>query len=101
MEEAISAIQNSDCRCVLVKNDKGQLVGVFSEGDVLRAILAGREKHIPLKNLLKPSFKYLHERDEKAALEIYKKGITLLPVVDHDFYPKSVMTVLDYLSRQV
>jgi len=99
VEDAISAIQMSECRCVLVINDSARVVGVFSEGDVLRAILAGREIHMPLKNLLKPSFKYLYEADEAAALEIFKKGVTLIPVVDKDFYVKSVMTVLDFLNR--
>jgi CBS domain-containing protein len=99
MEEAISAIQMSECRCVLVTNEADRVVGVFSEGDVLRAILAGRETHMPLKNLLKPNFKYLHEADEKAALEIFKKGITLVPVVDKDFHLKSAFTLLDFLEH--
>jgi len=99
MQQAISAIQMSECRCVVVINESNRVVGVFSEGDVLRAILAGRELHIPLTNLLKPNFKYLHEPDAEAALEIFRKGITMVPVVDEEFNLKSVMTVLDYLNN--
>src|SRR3989338_5525400 len=95
MEEAIAAIQKNNCRCVVVVGSNQKVVGVFSEGDVLRAILAGTDIHIPLRSLVKPSFYYLRSRDVPAARKWLASGITLVPVLNDDFQLLSVITVRD------
>jgi len=79
IKEAITTIQNSFSRCVVVLNDKKKVVGVFSEGDVLRAILNEISLYTPLNKVLKPSFRYLNNSDVNEAYVLIKKhGITLI-----------------------
>ena len=104
IKEAIAVIQGNLSRCVIVINQKKKVLGVFSEGDVLRAILQDIDVHTPLKRVMKPSFYYLNERDlDKAHALVKKHGITLIPVIDANFILKDVITifdVLDYLFRK-
>ena len=95
MEDAIAMIQKNNSRCVVVVGAEQKVVGVFSEGDVLRAILAGTDIHTPLSTLIKPSFRYLRAPDLVAARKLFLLGITLVPVLDADFRLSSVLTLKD------
>jgi len=98
MKEAIELIQRNNSRCVIVIGVEGKVVGVFSEGDVLRAILKGVDVHAPLRALIKPSFRYLKERDIAAARKLIVAGITLVPIIDPDFRLVDVLTLSDVLA---
>jgi CBS domain-containing protein len=95
MEDAITVIQKNNSRCVVVVGGGQKVVGVFSEGDVLRAILAGTDVHTPLRALMKPSFRYLHQRDLAQARKLIMEGITLIPVLSQDFRLQDVLTLGD------
>lgn len=95
MEDAIALIQKNNSRCVIVSGNGNKVVGVFSEGDILRAILAGVDVHTPLHGLIKPSFQYLRTRDLVAARKLLITGITLIPVVNEEFELQSVITLQD------
>lgn len=99
MQEAITSIQKNGSRCVVVIGQSGKVVGVFSEGDVLRAVLAGTEVHAPLRNLIKPSFRYLQSRDLAAARRLLLSGITLIPVLDQEFKLQAVLTLNDVFKE--
>jgi CBS domain-containing protein len=98
MLEAVAAIQTNNSRCVVVVNEAGKIVGVFSEGDVLRALLAGVDVHTPLRSLVKPSFRHLRTRDLDAARELIISGLTLIPVISDDHRLESVITIKDIFS---
>ncbi|MEM8642580.1 MAG: CBS domain-containing protein [Cyanobacteria bacterium P01_G01_bin.54] len=99
IQEAVFTIQTSLSRCVVVLNRDERVVGVFSEGDVLRAILYGVDLHTILKKQLRPSFHYLSDRNlEKTGNLIRKHGITLVPVVDASFHLQQVITIFDVLD---
>ncbi len=93
MQEAIASIQRNESRCVVVIAKGDKVVGVFSEGDVLRAILAGVDVHTPLRTLLRPSFRYLRSADLAAARKLLITGITLIPVIDDEFRLQDVLTL--------
>jgi CBS domain-containing protein len=95
MEDAIAMIQKNNSRCVIVIGVAQKVVGVFSEGDVLRAILAGTDVHTPLRSLIKPSFRYLQSADIPAARKLFLDGITLVPVIDTDFRLTGILTLKD------
>lgn len=100
IKDAISIIQNNFSRCSIVLNDNRKVIGVFSEGDVLRAILEDIDLFTPIKRVLKPSFKYLREVNMTEACELFKKhGITLIPVVDNEFNLVRVITVFDIMDN--
>jgi CBS domain-containing protein len=95
MEDAIAMIQKNNSRCVVVTGAAQKVIGVFSEGDVLRAILAGTDVHTPLRSLIKPSFRYLHSADIPAARKLFIDGITLVPLLDADFRLTGILTLKD------
>jgi CBS domain-containing protein len=100
IKEAVSIIQNNLSRCVIVLNDNKKVVGVFSEGDVLRAIMQDIDLHTPLKKILSPTFLYLKEDDMAKAYGLVKKyGITLVPVIDDDFRLQNVITIYDVMEH--
>ena len=97
MLNAISSIQLNECRCVIVMNYEEKVIGVFSQGDVLRAVLKGIDLHTPLGKLINPNFKYLNHNNKKEALELIKSGIIMVPIIDKEFRLKSVITFKDFL----
>ena|ERR1039457_2167027 len=99
MEDAIALIQKNNSRCVVVVGIERKVVGVFSEGDVLRAILAGIDVHTPLRSLLKPSFHYLRTRDLAAARKLLVSGFSLVPVISDDFHLQSVLLLEDVIGN--
>jgi CBS domain-containing protein len=100
IKETILKIEAGKVRCALVLNDRDQVIGVFSEGDVLRAILQGVEIHTPIKNILRPSFYYLKKPDMHKAYQLIKKeAVTLIPVVNESFELESVITMFDVMEH--
>ena len=100
IKEAVSTIQNSMSRCVVVLNESGKVVGVFSEGDVLRAILQNIDLYTPIRNIIKPSFHYLNRRDMLQAYNLVQNhGITMIPVIDERFVLKDVITIFDVMKH--
>ena len=76
--DAAEVIEHTRSRsAVVVKETK--VVGVISEGDILRALLKGVRVHAPLADFVNHSFKYL-------------------PILDKDFQLIGVMTLHDTLN---
>jgi len=100
IKSAISVINRDGMRCALVMNDQTKLVGVFSEGDLIRVLLKGIEIHTPLKSVIRPSFLYLKERNMFKAYKLVKKeSLTIIPVVNDDFNLIDVITILDVIEH--
>lgn len=98
--EAIKVIQGNLSRCAVVVNDGNKVVGVFSEGDVLRAILNEVDLYVPVRKVLKPSFLSLESRDLKKALALVKKhGISLVPIINESYELTGVITLLELLEK--
>ena len=101
MHDAIALIQKNNSRCVVVLGVERKVVGVFSEGDVLRAILNGVDVHAPLKTLIRPSFRFLRSRDLAEARRLFFGGITLVPVIDAEFRLTDVLTLRDVFQEEL
>jgi CBS domain-containing protein len=99
--DAIAVIQQNESRCAVVQGQEGKVVGVLSEGDVLRALLAGVHLHAPLRNLVRPSFTFFRSHDVAAARPYFLKGMTLIPVVSSEFRLTSVIAVEDVFGAEV
>lgn len=97
--EAIAKISKNSSRAVLVISGK-KIVGVISEGDVLRAILNGSDIHSPLMGHINPSYKYLNNMDDQSCLDLIQRfGVTLIPIVDSNFKLLDVVTMADVLKK--
>ena len=100
IKDAIQTIQQNSSRCAIVVNGSGKVVGIFSEGDVLRALLNETSIYTSLKSVITPSFLYLHSADKSEALRVFKKyGISLIPIVNESFELVDVITLLDLLNQ--
>ena len=82
IEQAIKMIELNSSRCVIVINTQKKVVGILSEGDILRAILKGVNIKSPVKNITITNFKYLTKYDDKKIKSYFKNGITLIPIIN-------------------
>lgn len=97
--DAIRGLSYSQHRCLLVISEQNKLLGVLSEGDILRSISLGNSIYSSIANLFRKDFKYLTCEDKTEAVKIFKEyGITLIPVVDKEFHVKQIITLLDMLD---
>mgnify|MGYP001192640834 CR=1 FL=1 len=96
--DAIEAIRETRTRCVVVLEDS-KVVGVISEGDIMRALLAGSDVHSSIEGWISRDFKFLSApRPDKALELMHKYGITMVPVLDASFGLQDVLTVVDILG---
>jgi len=97
--QTVEKIQSNRSRAVFVI-DNEKVIGVVSEGDIMRALLKGINIHAPITSFLEYSFKYLTEVDLNKAFNLIKKHLfTLVPVVDNEFRLKSIITVSQILNK--
>ena len=96
IREAIERIDGSKNRAAIVLNTEQGVVGIVSQGDIIRALLSGKSLYARINTMLRPDFYYLNDRDLPRAYHLFKKiKITLLPVVDERFRLKSIITMDD------
>ena len=96
VKETIEIIDRSHNRVALVVNHDEKVIGVVSQGDIIRALCSGKSLYSRVDGIIQPGFLYLNERDMSKAYSIFRsKEITLLPVVDEDFKLQSVITLKD------
>lgn len=100
IEQAIELIEMNHSRCVIVVNCNNKVVGVLSEGDVLRAILKGVSIKSSVKNVMVPNFKFLLVKDDEKIKEWFKKGITLIPILSDDNKLKDIVVFIQYFESK-
>lgn len=97
--DAIETIERNHSRCAVVCSGE-KVLGVISEGDVLRALLRGVEIHRPVEGLYNVAFHFLTEPDKQRALELFRQyGISMIPVLDEAFTLKGVVTLRELLGK--
>ena len=99
IKEALTTITHNLSRCAIVTRDNDIVVGVVSEGDVIRMLLDDISLYTPIGKVIKPSFRYLTKNDMLAALRLLQNiGITLVPIVDETYQLKDVITIHQVLK---
>lgn len=97
--DAAEAINNNKCRTVFVESND-RLVGVLSEGDILRCLLHGVEMHAQIKPYMHENFLHVSALDWPNIISLFKKhNMSLLPVVDHEMKLQRVVTMQDVLEQ--
>lgn len=93
------AIQQNNLRCVFL-TDGEKVVGVCSQGDIMKALLRGGNVHMPVEKIAVTNFRYLRERDWATAQQwIRELGITMVPILDAEFRLTDVITLPMVLDR--
>lgn len=84
IKEVLEQFESYNNRVAIVTNDSDKVIGVVSQGDILRALSAGQNLYTPVNQIIRNSFLHLYEKDLEKAYQIFKKKrISLLPVIDH------------------
>ena len=96
IKEALDGFETNGERVMIVRDEDSKVIGVVSEGDIIRALAADIDIHTQIRNIIQNSFLYLKEKDMDKAYRMFKnKRITLLPVIDDDFMLVDVITMRD------
>ncbi len=96
--EVLKFINQNNNRAVIVL-DKEAVVGIVSEGDIIRALLKNEKINSPLSKIMNKSFKFLTKDNRSVALRYFKKHtVSLLPVVDKKMRVMDIITLKDILK---
>jgi len=86
VEVAWSKIEMNRHRSVIVVEGR-KTVGTLSDGDIRKAVLAGRLLTTPVKDVMNINFISLKREELKRAPRIFKeKDIFLIPIIDEHYF---------------
>lgn len=105
IKEVLERFESSNDRVAIVVNDSDKVIGVVSQGDILRALSAGQSLFVQVSQIIRGSFLHLYEKNLEEAYQIFKKKkISLLPVIDRENQLTDVITlgdIFDYLEERI
>lgn len=100
---AITAIDENHERSVFVVNGKKKLIGVISQGDILKNIINGINLYTKVGKIANKGFIYMNNKNMTKAYEIFKnKNLSIIPIIDSDFCLIDIVTTRDiynYLEK--
>lgn len=101
--DAVRIIDTSRLQIALVVDEGGRLLGTVSDGDVRRAILAGKALTSPVAGIMfRTPTTAPPEADRETLLSIMQaKVLRQIPIVDEDGRVVGLETLMDLLARQV
>ena len=93
----LEKIYKNNYRTVIVLNKK-KIIGVISEGDIIKALIYNKSLEITAEKLMNKSFIFLKDRDTKKAKKIFKKNLVgLIPIVDKSMELKDFFTLQELI----
>ncbi len=99
--EAANIINSSKNRACVVVQDDNHVIGIISEGDILRAILNDANLKSSIKPFINTNFFFLshgEESSEQIKDFFHIKQVTLIPIITKDMKLKDIITLNDYLK---
>lgn len=104
IEEVMSKFEYNKERVAVVLNNEDVVVGVVSQGDIIKALVDGVDMYSNIKNIISPSFLYLTSTDMNEAYRMFRRlKITMIPIVDANFRLQNIITlddIYDYLDHR-
>ena len=100
--DAIECIEYNKSRCVIVVNSANKVIGVLSEGDIIRLLLNKVNLNSPLKNVINKSFKYFNNDqkiDDNIVFDLFLNGVTLIPVINNERELVDIIISSDFLKK--
>jgi CBS domain-containing protein len=96
IKEVIDQFEKNHERASIILNANKKVIGIISQGDIIRALSDNIDIYTYITTIVKPSFLYLEKRNMEMAYKIFKeKMITLLPIIDEDFKLQDIITIRD------
>lgn len=100
IEEAITKILENSHRTVFVLNKK-KIIGVVSEGDILRSLIYKKNIHSNVDAIMNKSFIFLEKKDYEKAKNLFIKNLVpVIPVVNQKMELIDILTLEDYLTKK-
>ena len=101
LRDAVAAIESSRRLIAAVVGSDGQLLGILSDGDIRRALLAGKELDAPAADAMtrSPITALASLRDDELVELMLSRGTAAVPVVDDSGHFVRVVQLLDFDSR--
>lgn len=103
IKEVLEQFESQNDRVAIVIDQCERVIGVVSQGDILRALSAGADLYVPIRKITRCEFIHQYEKKMKEAYVIFKNTkITVLPVIDHENKLIDVITlddIFDYLEN--
>ncbi len=97
LSAAIEKIYNSNSRTVVVLNKK-KVIGVISEGDIMKTLIYKRSLNISLDKIMNKSFKFLKSKNLSQAKKIFREtGVGLIPIINKNMEIKNYITIVDII----
>lgn len=91
--EVMRVFERNKERGVVVVGEEGKVCGFVSMGDIIYALIDGKNMYSKIGQLCNSSVVYLKEKDYTKALEIFqKRNISLIPVLDDNMELVDVIT---------
>ena len=99
--DAIEVINKSDAYIALVVDDEEKLIGTITDGDIRRGLLKGENIDSKVSEIMNKKFSSVSENDlsNKKIEEIFKKGITQIPLLDSEGRVKELLQKEDIFVR--
>ncbi len=95
INDAIELIALNSQRAAFIY-DKKKIVGVVSEGDILKALINKKNLHTPVNKIMNKSFKFLNKRDLNLAKKYFIDfSILILPILNKKMELKDIITLED------
>lgn len=96
LKEVMMSFEENNERAAIVINKNNLVIGIISQGDIVKALVRGIGIYTMVKQVVRPSYLYLTERDLAQAYQIFKETkISLLPVIGDNSELVSVITLDD------
>ena len=83
LRDAMALIDENQHRSLIVVSKTGSVAGTLSDGDIRKALLAGRLLESPVNDIMNTNFIALRESERAKAKDIFDRThVFLIPVVD-------------------
>lgn len=103
IRESFEKFETDNERMAVVVNETDHVIGVLSQGDIIRALASGIEMGTKIDKIVRSTYIHLYERDMKKAYDIFvNQKITLLPIINTEGYLVDMITIsdiFDYLKQ--
>ena len=100
LEEAVKLMAENDVGSVVV-NERGRLVGIFTERDLVKALSRQIPLSTPIREVMSPN-PVVALKDESLESVLHKmleRGIRHVPIVDSDGHPIGMISIKDIVRK--
>ena len=99
--EALSVINKSTAKIVLVIDDQHRLLGTVTDGDIRRAILKGINLEISVEELMNKSFRFVRRNsDRESVFEMMRREVLRhIPVLNDYGQIEQLILLQDFISQ--